>query len=220
MVVAAVLVAVAAWWATQDAPAPPAAARTTDPAPSDRAGAPRTKAPASPPAAKAAPKAQTTPPPPTGTPATQPSPAAVQPAARATPPAAPAAKAPPSAPAKPASTTAAGAGGSVSILTAQLCRELTTSGAWTCTPAAPPLSPGRLYYFTRVEVPKATAIEHRWYHGNALVQSVTLQVRPNSGAGFRTFSRQTVDTRRAGDWRVEVRVPGGAVLAQERFAIQ
>jgi hypothetical protein len=209
MAVAAALVAAAAWWATRDAPAPPAAARAANPSPTDRAGASPAKTPASRSAAKATPKTQATLPP------------ATVPEARATPPPeAPSAKAPSSAPAEPASTPAGGARGSVSILTAQLCRELATSGPWTCTPASPPLSPGRLYYFTRVEVPQATAIEHRWYHGDALVQSVTLQVRPNSGAGFRTFSRQTVDTRRAGDWRVEVRAPGGAVLAQERFAVQ
>lgn len=129
----------------------------------------------------------------------------------------------PAAAAPPATTTTADGApspaGGAAILTASLCRDLTTSGAWQCTPAEAQSPPGRFYFFTRIGAPQTATFTHRWYFGDALVQSVSLRVQPNP-SGYRTYSRQTVEARRAGAWRVELVAPDGAVLAEERFTVQ
>ena len=80
---------------------------------------------------------------------------------------------------------------------------------------------GRLYFLTRLDVPRAMQIEHRWYHGDQVVQSVRLRVQAAGRPGYRTYSRQTIDAGRTGQWRVELRSPdNGAVLAAERFSVQ
>ena len=63
-------------------------------------------------------------------------------------------------------------------------------------------------------------VVHRWYHGDEVVQTVNLRVEAAGQPGYRTFSRQTVDTGRTGAWRVELRSASGAVLAEERFTVQ
>ena len=106
------------------------------------------------------------------------------------------------------------------MLDARLCRQLTPTGAWTCVPPANPPAAGRYYYLTRLAAPATIEVEHRWYRGDRLVQSVPLTIRASSGSGFRTYSRQTVPEAQPGEWRVEVRSPQGAVLAEERFTVQ
>jgi hypothetical protein len=59
---------------------------------------------------------------------------------------------------------------------------------------------------------------HRWYEGDRLRQTVTLKVAANSGAGYRTYSRQTVDA--GSEWRVEARSSDGAVLHETRFVVR
>ena len=109
---------------------------------------------------------------------------------------------------RPASPAAATRG--VQVLDARLCRQLTPSGEWTCLPLESPPSFGRYYYLTRVAAPETLQVEHRWYRGDWLVQSVPLTIRAGSGAGFRTYSRQTIPEAQPGEWRVELRSPQGA----------
>ena len=94
------------------------------------------------------------------------------------------------------------------------------AGGWTCVPPANPPAAGRYYYLTRLATPATVEVEHRWYRGDRLVQSVPLTIRASSGSGFRTYSRQTVPEAQPGEWRVEVRSQQGAVLAEERFTVQ
>ena len=79
---------------------------------------------------------------------------------------------------------------------------------------------GRYYYLTRLAAPATLQVEHRWYRGDRLVQSVPLTIRASGGSGFRTYSRQTVPEAQPGEWRVEVRSQQGAVLAEERFTVR
>ena len=102
---------------------------------------------------------------------------------------------------------------------AQLCRTFSTSGAsWQCDPAVDPVSPGVIVLSTRVRSPRDAVVVHRWYRGDALRQSVKLMIRANATAGYRTYSRQTVDA--GADWRVEVTGENGDLLHERRFAVR
>jgi hypothetical protein len=193
--VGAVLIAIGVVWVlrTTEAEAPGPAAATT---------------PAAAPAAKRPPAKKTAP-----APSEAPAPAAAAPAA------APAEPVPANRPTA-APPTSSGADGGITVTDARLCRDLSTRGAWVCQPAEPPLAPGRLYFLTRLDVPKTMEVVHRWYHGDEVVQTVNLRVEAAGQPGYRTFSRQTVDTGRTGAWRVELRSASGAVLAEERFTVQ
>ena len=209
--VAAVLIVIGAVWATRTGEpeaAAPAAAATP-------AAAPAAKRP---PAKKATPAA----PIPADTPATSVAPA-TQPAPAAEPTPPPAAPVEPPAaepPVAEAPATSRGADGGITVTDARLCRDLSTRGAWVCQPAEPPVAPGRLYFLTRLDVPTAMEVVHRWYHGDEVVQTVNLRIQAAGQPGYRTYSRQTVDAGRTGAWRVELRSAEGAVLAEERFTVQ
>ena len=77
-----------------------------------------------------------------------------------------------------------------------------------------------MFFYTQVKSATATTIEHRWYQGERLRQTVQLRIQANPGAGYRTYSRHTVSSERAGDWRVELRSADGIVLHQERFTVR
>jgi hypothetical protein len=66
----------------------------------------------------------------------------------------------------------------------------------------------------------ATTIEHRWYQGNRMRRVVQLRVEASPGTGYRTYSRNTISSERAGDWRVELRSADGTVLHEERFTVR
>jgi hypothetical protein len=105
------------------------------------------------------------------------------------------------------------------LATAQLCRTFSTSGAaWRCDPAVDPVSPGPIVLYTRVRSQRDAVVVHRWYRGDALRQSVKLMIRANATAGYRTYSRQTVDS--GADWRVEVSSADGGLLHERRFAVR
>jgi hypothetical protein len=112
------------------------------------------------------------------------------------------------------------------VVAAQVCRDLSTggprgsSGAWRCVPPGVPVGPGRLYFYTRLKAPTVTTVEHRWYRGDRLRQVVELPIRANATGGYRTYSRQTVDSQGAGDWRVELRSKDGILLHEERFVVR
>ena len=109
--------------------------------------------------------------------------------------------------------------GAITLTTAQLCRTFSTSGdTWQCDPAVDPVSPGRIVLYTRVRSPRDAVIEHRWYRGDTLRQSVKLLIRATATEGYRTYSRQTVEG--GPDWHVEVRSADGTLLDDRRFVVR
>jgi len=107
------------------------------------------------------------------------------------------------------------------LLNASLCRTLDTGAAdWNCDAVAGEVSAGTLYFYTRVASPVDTTVEHRWYRNGRLHQAISLRVRASAGRGYRTYSRASVSADRAGNWRVELRAPGGSLLHQEQFAVR
>jgi hypothetical protein len=121
----------------------------------------------------------------------------------------------------PASGKPNGAGAAsapVALVTAQLCRTLSTSGNWHCEPAGDSVAPGQLVLYTRVKSPRPAKVVHRWYRGTALRRSVELEIRANANEGYRTFSRQTVDA--GAEWRVEVRSASGDLLYERRVSVR
>jgi len=216
--VAVILAAGVGWFAFGSRAGTPA----PEPSPAPVAAAPAKR----PPVKKAA--APTTPPataaPAAATPASAANPETATPAATSVPPPntpdtpitpPPAADAPAAAPAEAAADP-----GAIAVVDARLCGQLSTAGGWTCTAPDTPFAGGRLYYLTRLTVPQTMQVEHRWLHGDAVVQAVRLRIQAGGRAGYRTYSRQTVDAARTGDWRVELRGPDGALLAEARFVVQ
>jgi tetratricopeptide repeat protein/DUF2914 family protein len=103
------------------------------------------------------------------------------------------------------------------VVTAQVCTALQ---AWRCEAADSQVPPGLMFFYTQIKSATATTIEHRWYQGDRLRQTVQLSIQANPGAGYRTYSRQTIGTERVGDWRVELRSADGAVLHEARFTVR
>lgn len=127
-------------------------------------------------------------------------------------------KAAPREPGRQGTANVPSARGAVTLAIAEVCRNFSTSSSrWRCDPVAGSAAPGRLVLYTRVKSPRDTTVVHRWYHGNALRQSVRLGIQGNATEGYRTYSRQTVTD---GDWRVEVRSADGAILHEERFVVR
>lgn len=77
-----------------------------------------------------------------------------------------------------------------------------------------------MFFYTQVKSATATTIEHRWYQGNRLRQAVKLRIQANPGAGYRTYTRNTISRERGGEWRVELRSSDGTVLHEERFTVR
>jgi hypothetical protein len=117
--------------------------------------------------------------------------------------------------------TARGDNPSASALTvvrADVCSGFAARGAeWRCDAIGATASPGALVFYTRIRSPRATTIEHRWYRGDTLVQNVRLRIGANPGAGYRTYSRNTVG---AGTWRVELRASDGTILREAKFTVR
>jgi hypothetical protein len=103
------------------------------------------------------------------------------------------------------------------VATAQLCTALR---AWRCSAADSQVPSGPMFFYTQVKSATATTIEHRWYRGDRLYLAVPLRIQANPGAGYRTYSRNTISRERAGDWRVELRSADGTVLHEERFTVR
>jgi hypothetical protein len=119
---------------------------------------------------------------------------------------------------RPSAPTAAGNRNAPTVVRAAVCRRFATQGTpdWQCEPAGAEARPGALVYYTRIAAPRDTAVEHRWYQGDALEQRVALRIRA-SGTGYRTYSRRTAG---AGTWRVELRSATGDLLHEERFVVR
>jgi Protein of unknown function (DUF2914)/Tetratricopeptide repeat len=111
--------------------------------------------------------------------------------------------------------------GHPSVVESRVCSRLSTTGprGWECEGVSASADAGRLFFYTRLKSANDTIVQHRWYKGDRLYQSVDLRVSANTGSGYRTFSRQTVTPARAGDWRVELRAQDGTLLGEERFTV-
>lgn len=192
------LVAVRSWRATAPDDRATAVASTTAPAPAVETPD------AVPPAAPVAPPASAVPAPPASAPAAA---APVSP---------PAATLPPAPPERTTGATAA-APPAIRIVTANVCASLSTSGAWRCDAIGEVTAPVRAAFYTRIASPSALRVQHRWYQGQTLRQSVTLSIAANPSAGYRTFSRQTLSP---GTWRVELRAADGSVLHEAAFDVR
>jgi hypothetical protein len=103
------------------------------------------------------------------------------------------------------------------VVVAQLCTALAN---WRCQRADSEVPPGPMFFFTQVKSETAATIEHRWYQGDRMHRAVQLRIEANPGAGYRTYSRNTIAPERAGDWRVELRSADGTVLHEERFTVR
>ena len=103
------------------------------------------------------------------------------------------------------------------VVTAQLCTALK---AWRCEAADREAPPGPMFFYTQLKSAIATTIEHRWYQGDRLHRTIPLRIQANPGTGYRTYSRNTISSERAGDWRVELRAADGTVLHEEHFTIR
>jgi hypothetical protein len=104
------------------------------------------------------------------------------------------------------------------VVSAQLCLNPPGS-AWRCDAVSGPVDSRTLFFYTRVASGNDTTIQHRWYQGDRLQQTIELRVRANP-AGFRTYSRKTVARDLLGEWRVELRDQDGSILSQERFVVR
>jgi hypothetical protein len=109
--------------------------------------------------------------------------------------------------------------GEMRLVEARLCRTLSPS-TWRCTPVTSPAEPGVFFFYTRLTSPREGTVLHRWYFNDRLLRTVRLRVGANQGAGFRTYSRNTIIAERAGDWRIEVQTEGGETIREERFAVR
>jgi hypothetical protein len=103
------------------------------------------------------------------------------------------------------------------VVSAQLCTALQL---WRCQPADSQVPPGPMFFYTQLKSATATTIEHRWYQGDRMRHAERLRIEANTGAGYRTYSRNTITSERAGDWRVELRSADGTVLNEERFTVR
>jgi hypothetical protein len=103
------------------------------------------------------------------------------------------------------------------VATAQVCTALSN---WRCQAAEGEVAPGQVFFFTQVKSSTATTIEHRWYQGDRMHRAAQLRIEANPGAGYRTYSRTTISSERAGEWRVELRAADGTVLHQARFTVR
>ena len=106
------------------------------------------------------------------------------------------------------------------VVTAELCKDLSTAGKWRCVAAGDPAGPGPLFFYTRIKSPTTITVQHRWYRGDRLRQSVELSVQANTKDGYLHSSRNTVDSRSAGDWKVELRTKDGVLLHEEHFVVR
>ena len=54
------------------------------------------------------------------------------------------------------------------VAEAQVCQRFSTAGSpdWRCEQVGSSVAPGLLVYYTRIKAASATAVEHRWYHGD------------------------------------------------------
>ncbi len=116
----------------------------------------------------------------------------------------------------------AAAAAGLTVVSATLCSNLSTGGpsGWRCDPASRQVDSGALFFYTRLKSPNDTRVQHRWYRGDRLYRAVNLRVRPNEADGYRTYTRYTMNSQSAGNWRVELRSRDGILLHEEQFVVR
>lgn len=107
--------------------------------------------------------------------------------------------------------------GDMTLVTSQLCRTFSASN-WRCDPAGQSVAPGPVVLYTRVRSSRDAIVIHRWYRGETLRKTARLPVQANPTDGYRTYSRQTVNSGE--NWRVEVRNTAGDLLYEQRVSVQ
>ena len=107
------------------------------------------------------------------------------------------------------------------LVSATVCRNLSRGDdVWRCDPPGRPVDAGSLFFYTRLKSPTDTKVEHRWYRGDLLYRTVDVRVRVDKKNGYRAYSRQTIDSKDAGNWRVELRSRDGILIHEERFVVR
>jgi hypothetical protein len=110
------------------------------------------------------------------------------------------------------------------VASARVCATLSTResrdepGEWQCDAADSPVRQGPLYFYTRLVTTRDTTVQHRWYVGDRLRQTIRLRVPARATRGYRTYSRVTVFPSE--DWRVELHARDGTLLHAERFSVR
>jgi hypothetical protein len=106
----------------------------------------------------------------------------------------------------------------VTVVEVGLCRTLSTGApVWHCSEAGRVVSPGPLFFYTRLQSARDTTV---FYRGDRLQQEMALDVRANPESGYRAYSRKTVTADASGAWRVELRTADGRLLHEERFTVR
>ncbi len=107
------------------------------------------------------------------------------------------------------------------LVSATVCKNLSRGDdVWRCDPPGSPADAGSLFFYTRLKSSTDTKVQHRWYRGDLLYRSVDVRVRVNQKNGYRAYSRYTIDSKDAGNWRVELRSRDGILLHEERFVVR
>jgi hypothetical protein len=108
----------------------------------------------------------------------------------------------------------------LAVETALICQRFAPRGSpdWQCDSVRGSVARGTLVFYTRIKSAHPVTVQHRWYRGDELHQSVSLDVSANQVAGYRTYSRYTVP--QTGAWRVELRTTDGTLLHEERFQVR
>lgn len=104
------------------------------------------------------------------------------------------------------------------VVDGRVCSSLVrTDNPWRCAAVNTRVSPGALYYYTRVRSDRDGVVRHRWTRDGALVAERALTIRANPREGFRTFSQQTVSP--PGVWHVSAIDSDGRVIDEHRFDV-
>ena len=121
------------------------------------------------------------------------------------------------APAKTEAAKAAPAAGGMTV-EAKLCKNLQNREPVDLTDSFK-ISDGQVITFSRVTGGAGSEIHHVYFLGDRQIDDITLKV---GGSPWRTNSKKTLraDTGMAGDWRVEIRDAGGAVLETLKFKVE
>jgi len=134
----------------------------------------------------------------------------------------PAKAAPTAEPAKPAAAVAAEAkpaspAGGMTV-EAKLCKNLANREPVDLTDSFK-VADGQVITFSRVTGGTGTELHHVYFQGDKQLDDITLKI---NGSPWRTNSKKTLraDQGMAGDWRVEVRDGGGAVLETLKFKVE
>lgn len=123
-------------------------------------------------------------------------------------------------PVKPAAAVAAEAKPAMGGMTveAKLCKNLANREPVDLTDTFK-VADGQVITFSRVTGGAGTELHHVYFLGDKQIDDITLKI---NGSPWRTNSKKTLRAEQGmtGDWRVEVRDGGGAVLETLKFKVE